>query len=95
MSDVHLSLAAHSTYARILNVHGQLPELEHDGRGQFGAIDLGAVSPAIGIVQDKAEYKPMTKVHAHAHPACVLLCKRMHVHWMCVREVLACFRALE
>ena len=39
---------------------GSVPDFE-----AFGAIDLGAVSPAIGLVQGKAAYKPMSKGHEY------------------------------
>ena len=39
---------------------GSVPDFE-----AFGAIDLGAVSPAIGVVQGKAAYRPMSKGHEY------------------------------
>ena len=39
---------------------GSVPDFE-----AFGAIDLGTVSPAIGLVQGKAAYKPMSKGHEY------------------------------
>jgi len=39
---------------------GSVPDFE-----SFGPIDLGAVSPAIGLVEDRASYKPMSKGHEY------------------------------
>jgi inner membrane translocase subunit Tim23 len=39
---------------------GSVPDFE-----SFGAIDLGSVSPAIGVVESRVSYKPMSKGHEY------------------------------